>query len=575
MNARLLTLTDLYNFYSTKKKSMKFSADKNGEPIAVQVAGTLLFKKELENINSGLTQVRLQACHTETNLNKSTISLETMRDKLLPTFQNRPILAYIHEVNGVPQFYEHNAHEENGEIVYDEIAVGNIPESNNAELVYDEENDRYNVMIDGYLYDEYTKASEIVKREEECPVSVEISITKMSWNNTDKTLHIEDGYFSGIAILGYDDNGNKVMPGMANSNIRLKDFSQSNNSILSDLSESEYSKLVETLDKLNETLSKFDKKPNITENFEKGGNGEINMSKFEELLTKYNKTAEDITFEYEGLSDEELESKFAEVFDETEPKNDPEDPVDPEEPKDPENDPDDLNGNTTTDPEEPVVKEPESAEDPVAEPVNEPVENSFSKTFTLSHEDLRASLYALLAPVEESLNEYYWIVQTFDNHFVYQSCCGNFYSQKFTTENDSVAFDGERVEVFAEFVTADEKAELDNMRANYSSISEKLAKYENAEVMADKMTVFSDEAYTNYLETKEFKSLMSEENMKKFSKEELVEKADAALGRLVKVNKTFSYQEPEKKEKPKPATLAFGAHEGSSSFLDSLLKKKN
>lgn len=561
MNSRLLTLTDLYNFYSTKKKSMKFSADKNGEPIAVQVEGTLLFKKELENINSGLTQVRLQACHTETNLNKSTISLETMQDKLLPTFQNRPILAYIHEVNGVPQFYGHNAHEENGEIVYDEIAVGNIPESNNAELVYDEENDRYNVMIDGYLYDEYTKASEIVKREEECPVSVEISITKMSWNNTDKTLHIEDGYFSGIAILGYDDNGNKVMPGMANSNIRLKDFSQSNNSILSDLSESEYSKLVETLDKLNETLSKFNKKPNITENCEKGGNGKINMSKFEELLTKYNKTAEDITFEYEGLSDEELESKFAEVFDETEPKNDPEDPEEPEDPDD--------------DSTEPVVKEPESVEDPVAEPVDDPVENSFSKTFTLSHEDLRASLYALLAPIEESLNEYYWIVQTFDNHFVYQSCCGNFYSQKFTNENDSVAFDGERVEVFAEFVTADEKAELENMRSNYSSIVEKLAKYEDAEVMADKMTVFSDKAYANYLETKEFKLLMSEENMKKFSKEELIEKADAALGRLVKVNKAFSYQEPEKKENPKPATFAFGAHEGSSSFLDSLLKKKN
>lgn len=559
MNTRLLTLTDLYNFYSTKKKSMKFSADKNGEPIAVQVEGVLLFKKEPENINSGLTPVRLQACHTETNLNKSTISLETMRDKLLPTFQNRPILAYIHEVNGVPQFYGHNAHEENGEIVYDEIAVGNIPESNNAELVYDEENDRYNVMIDGYLYDEYTKASEIVKREEECAVSVEISITKMSWNNTDKTLHIEDGYFSGIAILGYDDNGNKVMPGMANSNIRLKDFSQSNNSILSDLSESEYSKLVETLDKLNETLSKFNKKPNITENFEKGGNSKINMSKFEELLTKYNKAAEDITFDYEGLSDEELESKFAEAFDEGEPAADPV--------SDPENQSDPVN-----EPTEPENQEPEQTTDP--DPVTEPTDDTFSKTFTLSHEDLRASLYALLAPVEESLNEYYWIVQTFDNHFVYQSCCGNFYSQKFTTENDSVAFDGERVEVFAEFVTADEKAELDNMRANYSSISEKLAKYENAEMIADKMTVFSDEAYTNYLDTDEFKALMSEENLKKFSKEELIEKADAALGRLVKVNKAFSYQEPEKKENPKPASFAFGAHEQSSSFLDSLLKKK-
>ena len=37
--------------------------------------------------------------------------------------------------------YEHNAHEEDGKIVYDEIAVGNIPETNNAELIYDEEKD--------------------------------------------------------------------------------------------------------------------------------------------------------------------------------------------------------------------------------------------------------------------------------------------------------------------------------------------------------------------------------------------------------------------------------------------------
>lgn len=573
MNSRLLTLTDLYNFYSTKKKSMKFSSEKNGEPITVQVEGKLLFKKTSDNVTAGLTPVRLQACHTETNLNMSTISLETMRDKLLPTFKNRPILAYIHEVDGVPQFYGHNAHEEDGEIVYDEIAVGNIPESNNAELVYDEENDRYNVMIDGYLYNEYTKAPDIVKREEECSVSVEISITDMSWNNADKTLHINDGYFSGVAILGYDENGNKVMPGMANSNIRLKDFSQSNNSILSGLSESEYSKLVETLDNLNATLSKFNKEPNNNENLEKGGNGKENMSKFEELLSKYNKAVEDITFEYEGLSDEELEAKFAELFDnegedpENEPTSDPEPENNPENPEEPEGEPDD--------PEQPEGKEPESASDP--EPVADPeptADEAFSKTFTVSHEDLRVSLYRLLAPIEESLNECYWIVQTYDDHFVYQSCCGNFYNQKFTVNGDDVAFDGERVEVFAEFVTADEREELENMRANYSSISEKLAKYEDAELLADKKTVFSDEAYANYLETDEFKNLMSDETMRKFSKEELIEKADAALGRLVKMNKTFSYKEPEQKKTPAAPVIMFGAHEQSNSFLDSLLKKK-
>lgn len=560
MNKRLLSLDDLCEYYSHRKKSMKFSSDESGEPIVVQVEGTLKFE-DISDDTAGLTPVRLQACHTEKNLNMSSISYETMANKLLPTFKNRPILGYIHEVNGEPQFYGHNAHEEDGEIIYDEIAVGNIPETNNAELVYDNENDRYNVMIDGYLYDEYTKAADIVKREGECPCSVEISIKNMSFDAKTHTLVIEDGYFSGVAILGYDENGKKVKPGMAGSNIKLKDFSKSNNSILSDLSELEYSKLVDTLDRLNESLSKFNKETNINKNFEKGGNNEISMSKFEELLNKYNKTVEDITFDYEGLSDDELESKFAEVFEETEPDNKPENP---------ESDP-------IADPDEPVAKQSESTEEPIAdpEPVNEPAENSFSKTFTLSHEDLRASLYALLAPVEESLNEYYWIIQTFDDHFIYQSCCGNYYNQKFTTENDSVAFDGERVEVFAEFVTADEKTELDNMRANYSSIFEKLAKYEDAEMLADKMTVFNDDAYTGYLDTEEFKSLMSEDTMRKFTKDELVEKADAALGRLVKVTKTFSYQEPSEKEKPKPTMFMFGKVEPSNTFLDSLLKKKN
>ena len=232
MNKRLLTLDDLYDFYSKKKKSMTFSAEKNGEPLVFQVGGNLTFEENDDPTLAGLCPVRLQACHTETNLNRSTISYETMENKLLPTFKNRPILGFIHDVDGKPQFYTHNAHEEDGEIVYDEIAVGNVPETNNAELVYDEENDRYNVFIDGYVYDEYTKASEIIQREGECPCSVEISVKQMTWDNKDKTLHIEDGYFSGITILGYDEQGNKVMPGMAGSNVRLKDFSQSNNCLL-------------------------------------------------------------------------------------------------------------------------------------------------------------------------------------------------------------------------------------------------------------------------------------------------------------------------------------------------------
>lgn len=553
MNKRLLTLDDLYDFYSKKKKSMTFSAEKNGEPLVFQVGGNLTFEENDDPTLAGLCPVRLQACHTETNLNRSTISYETMENKLLPTFKNRPILGFIHDVDGKPQFYTHNAHEEAGEIVYDEIAVGNVPETNNAELVYDEENDRYNVFIDGYVYDEYTKASEIIQREGECPCSVEISVKQMTWDNKDKTLHIEDGYFSGITILGYDEQGNKVMPGMAGSNVRLKDFSQSNNSVVNDLSEIEQSKLIETLEVLNKTLSSLNIDTNTHEDFEKGGSTEKNM-KFEELLSKYNKAVENITFEYDSLTDEELEAKFEEEFGTDEPEADPEDP---EGSSEPEGDP----------------EEPEEPENPEADPEPEDGTESFSKVFSLSHEDLRSSLYRLLEPIEMAENDCYWIVSTYDDHFIYESYMGNYFKQKFTTTDDVVAFDGDRESVFAEFVTETELAELNSMRANYSSIQEKLAKYEEAEDIADKMTVFEDEAYGEYLETDEFKALMKKDVLTKFSKEELIEKADAALGKLVKTHKTFAMNtEPEVKNKP--TVLPFAKTEHNSSFLDGLLKQK-
>lgn len=553
MNKRLLTLDDLYDFYSKKKKSMTFSAEKNGEPLVFQVGGNLTFEENDDPTLAGLCPVRLQACHTETNLNKSSISYETMENKLLPTFKNRPILGFIHDVDGKPQFYTHNAHEKDGEIVYDEIAVGNIPETNNAELVYDEENDRYNVFIDGYVYDEYTKASEIIQREGECPCSVEISVKQMTWDNKDKTLHIEDGYFSGVTILGYDENGNKVMPGMAGSNVKLKDFSQSNNSVVNDLPESEQSKLIETLEALNKTLSSLNIDTFNKEDFEKGGSTEKNM-KFEELLSKYNKAVEDITFEYDSLTDEELEAKFEEEFGTDKPEADPEDPEGSSEP-------------------EGDLEEPEEPESPEADPEPGNGTESFSKVFSLSHEDLRSSLYRLLEPIEMVENDCYWIVSTYDDHFIYESYMGNYFKQKFTTTDDVVAFDGDREPVFAEFVTEAELAELNSMRANYSSIQEKLAKYEEAEDIADKMTVFEDEAYGEYLETDEFKALMKKDVLTKFSKEELIEKADAALGKLVKTHKTFAMNtEPEVKNKP--TVLPFAKTEHNSSFLDGLLKQK-
>lgn len=562
MNKKLLTLEDLYSFYSQKKKSMTFSADKSGYNIAVQSLATFELNDDL---SEGLLYGKIRAFHDLTNNNKSHIETDVLEEKMM-SIKDRPVMADIVDTdetdedgNPIKDFSGHTMYYDEAldKMIYKEIPIGHFIHPESIHLEYDEEYDRNFVCADVVVYEEYTDACDILRRRKTVDCSVELCIRKMHWDNTDKTLHLDDFYVQGTTLLG-----SHTLPGMSGSKLSIKDFSEENNSLFSSISEDEHSKLIETLDNLNKTLSSLNinSKTNPTvEKFEKGGSIETNMTKFEELLEKYNKTVEDITFEYEGLSDEELENIFSTTFDESDPTPDT---VVTESDKSDDDTDDDTDDSATDEPDEPG--------DTTDDDKNK---DTYSKTFELSHEDVRSALYQLLAPIEETLNEYYWIMSVYDDYFIYESCCGNYYKQAYTKENDTIAFDGERQEVFAEFVTADEKAELEDMRANYSSISEKLAKYEEAEEIADKMTVFEDQAYSKYLETDEFKKLMDVENVKKFTKDELVEKADAALGKVVKTTKTFSMDAEESHKETKPSFFAFARTEHESSFLDGLLKK--
>ena len=539
---------------------MTFSADKSGYNIAVQSLATFELNDDL---SEGLLYGKIRAFHDLTNNNKSHIETDVLEEKMM-SIKDRPVMADIVDTdetdedgNPIKDFSGHTMYYDEAldKMIYKEIPIGHFIHPESIHLEYDEEYDRNFVCADVVVYEEYTDACDILRRRKTVDCSVELCIRKMHWDNTDKTLHLDDFYVQGTTLLG-----SHTLPGMSGSKLSIKDFSEENNSLFSSISEDEHSKLIETLDNLNKTLSSLNinSKTNPTvEKFEKGGSTETNMTKFEELLGKYNKTVEDITFEYEGLSDEELEEVFSTTFGESEPTPDT---VLTESDKSDDDTDDDTDDSTTDEPDDTTDDDDKD-------------KDTYSKTFELSHEDVRSALYQLLAPIEETLNEYYWIMSVYDDYFIYESCCGNYYKQAYTKENDTIAFDGERQEVFAEFVTADEKAELEDMRANYSSISEKLARYEEAEEIADKMTVFEDQAYSKYLETDEFKKLMDVENVKKFTKDELVEKADAALGKVVKTTKTFSMDAEESHKETKPSFFAFARTEHESSFLDGLLKK--
>lgn len=581
---KILTVDDLIKFCQ-EQKFMKFDSQDTGYQIAIKVPTVFELENETDDNHRGMLKLKIKIFHTLLNRNKSFISKESA-EKAMKTIPDRPVLAALHQLeSGEWDFAGHEAEiveDENGneEFKYIESQVGSFS-SEPAFWEHDNELDKDFVCAYAYISREYTKACEVLERKNGTKNSCELCVDKFNYNAKEKYLELEDFYVSGSTLLGCTINGEtEIQEGMQGSRADIVDFSVENNSVKFNKDE----KLVEILDRLNETLSKF----NINNNNSKEGGKSEKMTKFEELLTKYNKTVEDITFEYENLSEEELSAKFEEEFGkcggdskkkkcetDTDKSDDLEDDATKE---------DNACGNSDK---KKKCDEDDSVKDDNAcgggsKKKKNTVEYSVTvdgttKTFEVSLEEKIDALYRLVNETYSEADNTYYGVTVYENYLVMIDYWSNrYYKQSYAFDGDNCSLTGDRVEVYAEFVTADEQKELETMRSNYSSISEKLAKYEEAEEIADKMTVFSDEAYSKYLDTEEFKSLMAKDTLKKFTKDELIEKADAALGKLNRTHQTFSMsanKTEDKKENKIPSFLAFAKIDHESSFLDGLLKK--
>lgn len=537
MSKKYYTLEDLYQFCRNNNFS-HFSSKESGGPIIVQSYGEFEAKAFKSSVKStqGLVPVTLQACHTELNRNMSFISDDTMT-KALPSFANKPILGYIHQLDdGTYDFYTHNisyVEDEDSEdglrIEYDERPIGVVPESCNAHLEYDEEKDKKYVVVTGYIYEDYgNRAVDIIKNNGgKTKVSVEIAVNEMSYNAKEGYLNIDDMYFMGITCLGKTPDGEIVQEGMEGSNLKLDNFSAKENSMFStDISD----KIVDLLSNINEKLDNLSN----TQFNEKGV--ENKMNHFDELLEKYGKNVEDIDFEYENMTDEELDAKFAELFDVTE-----------EEVQDDGGEEDVVvveNDETETE----IVEAEEVVES------EEVVENHELK-YELSHDDVRYALYNLIAAKSEDDYYYTWIAEVYDSKFIYQDCRDNkFYRQKYTKDGDNVALDGDAVEVFSEWLSKDEKDALDALKADYAVLKEFKDNYDLVALRAEKSAVLDSAEYAEIKDTDEFKALVSE--MDNYSVEEIKVKADLLFAASMK--KKFSFAN-EVEKKPHNVGINFNA----------------
>ena len=552
---KLLTLDDLYSFYLEQNKTCKFSSEESGYQLSVQVPAYFEVSDEEDDT---LLFCTVKLMHSGENRNHSNVTDEALT-KAAKGLAYKPILAnfmeYTDEETGetLKDFTSHDmVINDDGTATYLEKQVGCFTAD---EPYFEVEEETGHNFLYGIcaIPREYTDTCSIIERKNGTKISVELAVNSMEFDASKKVLNLTDVVILGATLLGKDPKTLKdVGEGMKNARLDIADFSTKNNSIFADY-KNQMIELQERLEKLETACFNKDQNNGQNNNTEEGGNNK-DMDKFNELLSKYGKTAEDIDFEYEGLTDEELEAKFEEVFGEKKPEEDDnsDDNGSDGEPSDEGEGSSNTEDDTDTGVKEDnacgggsgsTKKKKKNAEEPVEDMV---------RTFTVSHEDIRYALYNLLDTVSMDDNDWYCITSVFDDYFVYESWNGGkIFGQKYTKENDNVAFDGDRYELFREYITADEKAQLDEMRSNYSSIVEELNTYKSAEVYADKMTVFDDEAYADYLETDEFKSLMSDESINQYSKEELAEKADATLGKLVKKNRAFSYSENNEKKSNK------------------------
>ena len=489
MKKKLLTLEDLVKFCKAQKL-YSFSSKETGEQICVQVPAS--FAKE--NTEGSLLYATVKSFHTLRNRNGSAVT-EKAANKSLSTFAYKPILAaFTKDKDGNDDFMSHEMEiDDDGNIVYIEQQVGCFT-TDEPYMEKEPDDDRQFVYARCAIPREYTKAADIIERKGGTKVSVELIVNEFSYDEGEDVLLLEDIEVSGLTLLGVNEDGEEVLEGMEGARLDIKDFSKSNNSVLNeDIKQFIQESIKEALDNNSQRKE------------------ENQMSHFEELLEKYGKTVEEITFAYEGLSDEELDAAFSQAFEEaSEPEN--------------------------TEPEETLSEETEE------------FSVEYSVTYDGETRHFAKSLNDKIREITDLVNATYgaednafYDCEIFDETktvLFHDWWNGKHFRQKYGTKEGNLALKGERTEVFVRYLSEDELAALDELNSKFEAISKE---FETAKAELDlyksepeKVEMLNSDDYGSIRETAEFEELSKRENYFSLTKEELEGKLNDMLVNFAK-----------------------------------------
>lgn len=246
-------------------------------------------------------KMRLKICHDGENPNGSNFNVKDIQ-KAKSSISNSPILAntIVDEDNQSVDLGGHDFHLEkhklkDGEfkIIYDELIVGVIPETNNYEVV--ECDGRYYAFADCYIFREYSNYFEdYIEENKQSKLSMEILVDKSNFNKSTNTYDIIDFRYKGITFLG-KNYGTGMIGAEATS------FS-SHKTGLFDL----LSNLKSEIERYQLSLKEID-----INNFSKKED-EINLNEKLELMKQYEIETDSLDFDINEITLDELKTKIDE-----------------------------------------------------------------------------------------------------------------------------------------------------------------------------------------------------------------------------------------------------------------------
>lgn len=468
-----LTLEQLLQFCKDNKLT-HFSSAAAGKPIGVTIPAT--YAVEDDPARRGMLTLRVKVCHTGVNRNHTCIREDTMR-KAMPSLKNRPLLACIHQLDdGSYDFESHNmAKDQDGNDVYLEQQIGSFTEDEPF-IEHDDAMDKDYVIAYAVVSEEYTRAADIIREKGGSKNSCELVVDNFTYDVEAGCLEINDFYFCGSTLLGRMDDGTEIGEGMLGSRADIVEFGLSGTNQSSDI-----------------------------ENFEEGGN----RMEEEKLINTQDET-EAAPSAYDDGADPTNPETPGEGGGGAEPTN----PVTPGE------------GNGGAEGEGEGEDEPLDTSTDLTP--KKRAENAFEK-YELSLNEKEDALFNLVNATYSEADNTIYMITAYDTYVVMRDWFSPInYKQSYTETDGVFALTGERVRVYATYLTKEELAEIDNMRKENAELKDFKASAEKVSVeRGEKLALLNSEKFAALHDEDKYTELIK--NIDSYSLTDLEKEAKVVL----------------------------------------------